>query len=127
MKILLDTHIFLWLNAGSDRLSPTTRNICEDPENLLYISIASLWEIQIKRLLGKLQFDMPWQEMLQDLREETGIKILPVELGHVLTLEKLPAVHRDPFDRMLIAQAIYENCSIVTVDAVFSNYPVSII
>ncbi|QWF69694.1 type II toxin-antitoxin system VapC family toxin [Methylomonas paludis] len=127
MKYLLDTHIFLWLNEEPDKLSPTMRQVCDDPANTLVISLVSLWEIQIKQQLGKLQLDLPWRQMLETQQQDNGLLLLPIEIKHISALENLPSFHRDPFDRLLIAQALQENMTILSVDAVFTQYPAPLI
>ncbi|WP_031435664.1 type II toxin-antitoxin system VapC family toxin [Methylomarinum vadi] len=127
MKLLLDTHIFLWLNASPEKITEAVRLACENENNALYLSMASVWEMQIKQQLGKLQFNTPWRDMLDIQQQDNGLIVLPIELAHIEALQALPAVHRDPFDRLLIAQAIQESMTIVTVDGSFAEYPVSII
>lgn len=127
MKLLLDTHVFLWINDAPEKLSDRARQACENPENHLYLSVASAWEIQIKQQLGKLQLEAAWQDMIKTQQRENGLAISPVELVHVEALATLPAVHRDPFDRIIISQAILDGMTIVTVDTVFSNYPVRVV
>ena len=127
MKYLLDTHIFLWLNEEPEKLSSTMRLVCEDPANTLVISLVSLWEIQIKQQLGKLQLDLPWRQMLDTQQQDNGLLLLPIEIKHISALEKLPSIHRDPFDRLLIAQALQENMIILSADAVFTQYPAQLI
>ena len=127
MRFLLDTHIFLWLNNEPAKLSPALHLICDDPANELFISLVSLWEIQIKQQLGKLKFDVPWQQMLEIQQKDNGLVLLPIKLQHIATLEDLPLIHRDPFDRLLIAQAIQEEMTILSADTVFCNYPITLI
>ena len=127
MRFLLDTHIFLWLNNEPAKLSPALHLICDDPANELFISLVSLWEIQIKQQLGKLKFDVPWQQMLEIQQKDNGLVLLPIKLQHIATLEDLPLIHRDPFDRLLIAQAIQEEMTILSADTVFCNYPITFI
>lgn len=103
MKLLLDTHIFLWLNDTPEKLSDVARQVCEDMENSLYLSMASIWEIQIKQQLGKLQLGTSWRQMVKIQQQDNGMLVLPIELAHIEALNDLPAVHRDPFDRLLIA------------------------
>ena len=127
MRFLLDTHIFLWLNNEPAKLSPALHLICDDPANELFISLVSLWEIQIKQQLGKLKFDVPWQQMLEIQQKDNGLVLLPIKLQHIATLEDLPLIHRDPFDRLLIAQAIQEEMTILSADTIFCNYPITLI
>ncbi len=127
MRFLLDTHIFLWLNDEPTKLSPALHLVCNDPANELFISLVSLWEIQIKQQLGKLKFDVPWQQMLEIQQQDNGLVLLPIKLQHIAALEALPLIHRDPFDRLLIAQAIQEEMTILSADTVFCHYPVTLI
>lgn len=127
MKLLLDTHAFLWLNDSPEKLSVAARQACEDLDNRLYLSLASVWEIQIKQQLGKLQLNASWLEMIKTQQQDNDLTLLPLELLHIEALNHLPPVHKDPFDRMLIAQAIEESMTIITVDGYFADYPVSII
>ena len=108
-------------------LSPALHLVCNDPANELFISLVSLWEIQIKQQLGKLKFDVPWQRMLELQQQDNGLVLLPIKLQHIVTLETLPLIHRDPFDRLLIAQAIQEEMTILSADTVFCHYPVTLI
>jgi len=127
MKLLLDTHVFLWLNGSPEKLTTAAREACENPGNSLYLSLASVWEIQIKQQLGKLELDTPWQDMIKTQQIDNDMALLPIQLAHVEGLAALPSVHRDPFDRMLVAQAITEGMTVITVDPVFSDYPVRVI
>ena len=103
MKLLLDTHAFIWWDSKASRLSPRALAACSDPANELLLSTASLWEMQIKIQLGKLQLRTPLANIIADQRAN-GIGILAVTVEHVLAIGNLPPVHRDPFDRILVAQ-----------------------
>ena len=127
MRILLDTHLFIWWDSEPQQLSPEARALCDDAENTLVLSVASVWEMQIKQQLGKLKLRLPLAELIADQQKDNGIEILRVDLSHVLTLEKLPLHHKDPFDRLLIAQANAENIGILSVDAVFKQYEVKLL
>src|ERR1700710_2347815 len=109
MKYLLDTHTFIWLDSTPDYLSPNVALICKNPANILYVSLASIWEMQIKISAGKLQLPKPLQEIIQWQQQNNLVQVLPVALQHIFTLESLPQYHRDPFDRILIAQAQVED------------------
>lgn len=126
MRLLLDTHIFLWWDNEPDWLTPQARAWCEDPENTLMLSVVSVWEMQIKQQLGKLSLRLPLARLIEDQQKENGIEILPVELAHVLMLESLPMHHKDPFDRLIIAQAVVEDIGLISVDAVFRQYDVKL-
>jgi PIN domain nuclease of toxin-antitoxin system len=127
MKILLDTHAFIWWDSDISQLSPTALQLCQDPANTLLLSAASVWEMQIKQQLGKLKLKLPLREIVQTQQESNGIAVLPVQLAHVLLLEQLPLHHRDPFDRLLIAQANAEQAALLSCDSVFGKYQVHII
>ena len=126
-QLLLDTHIFLWLNDCPERLSRTAIENCANPANDLFLSLVSLWEIQIKSQLGKLQMSVPWQTMVQKQRDENGLQVLAISEAHIEQLGLLTLHHRDPFDRMLIAQAQAETMSLVSADSLFSSYGVTVI
>ena len=127
MRILLDTHIFLWADKDPEHLSPTAKASLEDTANSLVLSAASIWEIQIKAQPGKLALRLPLAELIDDQQQTNGIEILPKTLAHVLTLDALPQHHRDPFDRLLAAQAISEGLTLLSADPVFKQYPVSLV
>ncbi len=123
MRILLDTHTLIWYREGDGRLSRTAGRIIADSTNQIVISIASLWEMAIKRGLGKLEITKSPAEILAAY-QDAGAKLLPISPEHVMAVEALPHHHRDPFDRMLVAQAKTENLAIITKDVVFSQYDV---
>ena len=127
MNLLLDTHIFLWLNEQPEKLSVNILQHCEDSNNSLYLSYVSPWEIQIKSQLGKLALDEPLQTMIQTQQQENNLQLLPIRLTHIYALADLPHYHRDPFDRLLIAQANIEDMSFVSVDGNIADYPVKLI
>ncbi|HEX9997707.1 MAG TPA: type II toxin-antitoxin system VapC family toxin [Abditibacterium sp.] len=125
MRILVDTHIFIWWNDELSLLSKSARNLLEDSNNQLVISAATLWEMQIKLAIGKLPLRLPLAEMVREQQEQNGFQILPITLPHVLALENLPFHHKDPFDRLLIAQAQAENLPILSADPVFGRYNIN--
>ena len=127
MRILLDTHIFVWWDDEPERLSKRAFDLCSDSANILVLSVASVWELQIKYALGKLTLRAPLSQIIGDQQRENGVEILPVTLSHVFALENLPPIHKDPFDRLLIAQFIAENISLLSVDSVFQNYSISLL
>jgi PIN domain nuclease of toxin-antitoxin system len=127
MNLLLDTHIFLWLNDMPEKLSPAALAACQDESNSLYLSLVSAWEIQIKQQLGKLELSESLQTLISTQQQQNGLQLLPIELEHIEALNLLPAVHRDPFDRLLIAQSIKQQMHIVSADQVFTAYPVNLI
>lgn len=126
MKLLFDTHTFIWWDSAPKKLSATALALCSDPLNQLVLSVTSLWEIQIKRQLGKLDLRRPLAEIVAHQQETNGVAILPIGQAHVLALDDLPSNHRDPFDRLLVAQAIVEGAALVTADPVLKSYPVDL-
>jgi PIN domain nuclease of toxin-antitoxin system len=127
MKLLLDTHTFLWSDGSPEKLSPTALATCEDPTNQLYLSVGSAWEIQIKRQMNRLQLGIPIEQMIRGQQSANDLRILPVELHHVYILDELPPHHNDPFDRLRIAQAKAERACLVSGDSRFRRYPVDVI
>ncbi|MFL6200413.1 MAG: type II toxin-antitoxin system VapC family toxin [Thermoanaerobaculia bacterium] len=126
MKLLLDTHIFIWWDSEPDKLSRPALALCTDSAHELVVSVASLWEIQIKRQLGKLDLRLPLAEIVAHQQETNGVTILPVAQAHVLALDQLPTHHKDPFDRILVAQALVEGATLVSADPVLKSYPVEV-
>jgi PIN domain nuclease of toxin-antitoxin system len=126
MKLLLDTHTFIWWDSEPTRLSAQAMALCQDRENVLLLSVASVWEMQIKLQLGKLKLNLPLADVIESQRQVNNIQVLPVALTHVLALDKLPPYHKDPFDRLLIAQASVEEAVLVSGDPVF-KYPAQVI
>ena len=126
MKAILDTHAFLWALAGDERMSSHARDIFAGSTDLS-LSIASVWEILIKVQSGKLNFPRPAGPYLLTRLAENRIKKLSISIDHLLAFERLPLHHRDPFDRILIAQSIEENWPIITADPMFRRYPIQVI
>jgi PIN domain nuclease of toxin-antitoxin system len=126
MKALLDTHAFLWALAGDARMSRRTRDLFAGSTDL-FLSMASIWEILIKAQSGKLNFPRPAGPYVLSKLVENRIECLAITLDHLLAYERLPMHHRDPFDRMLIAQSIEEKLSVITADPLFKQYPVQVI
>ena len=126
MKALLDAHVFLWGIAGDTRMSQHARDVFVGPSNLL-ISVASIWEILIKAQVGKLNLPQPAGPYIISKLAENRVETLPINLDHLLVLERLPMHHRDPFDRILIAQSMEEGWPIVTADRDFKKYPIRVI
>lgn len=124
MRILLDTQILIWWDLTPERLSASARQRLEARQDTFLISVASLWEMQIKLAIGKLTLRLPLAEMVREQREQNGFEILPITFNHVMALENLPMHHKDPFDRLLIAQAQFENLPLLSADAVFDQYPI---
>jgi PIN domain nuclease of toxin-antitoxin system len=127
MKLLLDTHAFVWADGEPEKLSSRAKAACEDPANELVLSAVSVWEMQLKLMLGKLTLRKPLRPLIMDWVEQNGLVIWPIQLEHVLRLDTLTSHHKDPFDRLLIAQAMTEGCSIVSHDRIFPLYSVQII
>lgn len=125
MRLLLDTHILIWLLEGNPQLSSQARLMIEDETNELLVSIASLWEIAIKCSIGKLNIGMPFEAFLCQKIDPEEFKILAIQAAHLVVIADLPLYHRDPFDRLIIAQAMAENLLILSADAIFDAYPVS--
>ena len=122
MRILLDTHAFLWWLAGSDRLSDTARIAVADPENVILVSAASAWEITTKHRLGKLPGADVVAEDVQACLEDQGFLQLPITVAHAERAGRLPDLHRDPFDRMLIAQSLAHDLPVVSIESLFDVY-----
>ena len=127
MKVLLDTHTFIWLDTAPEKLSAVAMRACQNPDNELYLSVASVWEILIKSRLGKLTLDVPLESMIQVQRELNNLQILPIGLDHVLTLQNLPSHHNDPFDRILIVQALVEGAQMVSADEQLKQYQLEVV
>jgi PIN domain nuclease of toxin-antitoxin system len=127
MKILLDTHVFIWLDSQPEKLSTKAIAVCEDTSNQLYLSMASLWEMQIKIQLGKLKLKVPLEDMLAVQQQENGINILNFSQAHIYHLQALPFHHNDPFDRIIIAQSMLENMQLVSVDQKLSAYDIPVL
>ena len=127
MKLLLDTHTFVWWNSNPAKLSTRVLQLCQDRENIVLFSVVSAWEMQIKLQLGKLKLGLPLSEVIESQRQTNNVQVLPITLAHVLALQNLPAHHKDPFDRLLIAQANEENAVLLSGDSVFAKYSVELI
>jgi PIN domain nuclease of toxin-antitoxin system len=127
MRVLLDTHVLIWLVEGDKNLSTVARSAIEDENNSLYLSIFSLWEITIKLSLGKLNLQLPVDEMVESFLIPGGIEILQIETSHLSILRDLPLHHRDPFDRSIIAQAQAEGMTLVSADGIFGMYEVELL
>jgi PIN domain nuclease of toxin-antitoxin system len=126
MRALLDTHTFLWAILDDPRLSRRAQQIFTGP-NDLWLSVASIWEIIIKTKAGKLPLPSPTGPYIIGELGNNRIKVLPIALDHVLRIESLTVHHRDPFDRLLIAQSIEEKLPLISADPIFERYPVNLI
>ena len=127
MNLLLDTHTFIWWANEPNKLSDRVLNSLKNCENQLILSVASAWEMQIKMQLGKLKLETSLEGLIKSQQITNELKILIVNLQHVLALDKLPYHHKDPFDRILISQANMEDFTLVSKDDIFSKYPVKVI
>ena len=127
MRILLDTQCWLWMALSPDRFSARSRKLVEDRQNTLYLSAASAWEIAIKHGLGKLRLPGPPESYVPMRMQDLSVEPLAIDPGHVLRVASLPAHHRDPFDRLLIAQAQIEDLPLLTADAALAAYDVTTI
>lgn len=125
MKLLLDTHAFLWWDSDPSKLSPPALSACQDPGNTLLFSVASAWEIQIKVQLTKLKLNVPLADVIAAQQQTNRILVLPISLDHVIALEHLPVLHKDPFDRLLVAQARVEGAALVSGDGQLKAYSVT--
>ena len=126
MKLVLDTHAFIWWDSDPARLSPAALAALRDPANEVWLSAASVWELVIKAQLGKLALRLPLADIVSQ-QQANGLRILPVTLAHVLGVEGLPPIHMDPFDRVLVAQANVEGAELVSADQMVRQYPVRIL
>ncbi|MEM7063287.1 MAG: type II toxin-antitoxin system VapC family toxin [Cyanobacteria bacterium P01_B01_bin.77] len=122
MKFLLDTHTFIWWDSQSKQLPTDTLTLISSPENSLLLSLVSIWEIQIKAHLSKLELRQPLLTLVQRQESQNGVVILPITLNHISELDQLPWHHKDPFDRLLIAQSRVEFEKLVSKDSVFEQY-----
>lgn len=127
MNVLVDTHAILWWLTNDNKLSRSARRILENPANRRVVSIASLWEIAIKMGTAKLRVEDLTLPDLADALREQEFTLLPIRLEDLLRLVKLPPIHRDPFDRILVAQALQERLALLTADSIIPQYPVKVL
>lgn len=127
MKLLLDTHAFLWLTLDDTRLSEIARDYISQFNNELYLSPASYWEIAIKISIGKYDLSEPLVDFIDREIRHNHLRILPIGLNHADTVSRLPFHHKDPFDRLLIAQSLVEDIPILGCDSVFCAYGIDLI
>lgn len=125
MRVLLDTHTFLWFIAGNAQLSPSARRVISDPTTEPLLSVASLWEMAIKISLGKLTIQAPFAAFIPEQLHQNGIALLGITINHAAKVTALPFHHRDPFDRLLVAQAQSEQLTLISADAIFDAYGVT--
>lgn len=124
MNLLLDTHTLLWFALGDAQLSASARQLIDDPANTKFVSPATYWEIAIKISIGKYVLHEPYEVFFDRAIRQNGFLILPIEPRHTSALTSLPYHHRDPFDRLMVAQAMTEGLSLVSIDAVLDAYPI---
>jgi len=124
VNLLLDTHAFLWFIAGDSSLSATARSAIEDVNNTCYMSVASLWEIAIKVSIDKLELSEPFETLISEQLAENGIELLDISVEHTALIVSMPFHHRDPFDRLIAAQAKIEQLTLISVDEIFDLYGV---
>jgi PIN domain nuclease of toxin-antitoxin system len=127
MRLLLDTHVLLWWHDQPAHLTETAYNAINDLGSDVFISVVNGWEIQIKAQLGKLTLPKPLRVLLQEEQATNGFRLLPVTIEHIYALDSFPLHHRDPFDRLLIAQAYREGLTLVTHDPKLSPYSISLL
>jgi len=127
LDLLFDTHSFIWWANESANLSATALAALEDENNRLFLSDVSIWEMQIKIQLGKMKLNMPLPDLIESQKQDNNVEMLSIKTEHILALDNLPSHHKDPFDRLLIAQSRVENLTIVTLDPEFSAYGAKIL
>lgn len=126
MRLLLDTHAFLWWSDTAEKLSPRALAACESVENTLYLSLASIWELQLKINLGKLQLNGTLANIVTQQHGQ-GLQLLEIAPNHIYATAGLPMIHADPFDRLLVAQAVAEGMALVTADRKLGQYDVEVL
>ncbi len=124
MRVLLDSHTIVWAELDDDRLPEAVRRLIDDPRTRLVLSVVTTWEITLKSLAGRLRLPEPPAPYFDGLIRDARFEVLPVEQRHVAALPELPAIHRDPFDRMLVAQAMVEDLDLVSGDERIRRYPI---
>jgi PIN domain nuclease of toxin-antitoxin system len=124
MKLLLDTQSFLWFISGNPKLSESARQLIEAADNQTFLSMASLWEMGIKISLGKLALDQPFETLIPEQITQNGVEVLHIQFSHISVVASLPFHHRDPFDRLIAAQASVEEMLIISSDEAFDAYDV---
>ena len=124
MKVLIDTHVFIWYVQNSEKLIDSATRLINDSRNEILFSTASIWEMAIKQSTGKLNLSNPYASFIKDQMRLNDIDLLPITIEHLEIIASLPFHHRDPFDRLLISQVLVENISILSVDIAFDAYPI---
>ncbi|MEG5139676.1 MULTISPECIES: type II toxin-antitoxin system VapC family toxin [unclassified Microcoleus] len=125
MRLLLDTHAFIWYRTNSSRLSITWRSLINKGDNNILLSTASVWEMAIKHSIGRLNFSMPFMEFVKQQIAVNRIEILEISFDHIEVVASLPLHHRDPFDRLIIAQSMAEQIPVLSVDVIFDAYAIA--
>ena len=126
MNILLDTHVFLWLRSSPEKIPEKVLSAYYDLNNEIFLSVASIWEIQIKHQLGKLVLELPLDRLIDEQCVNNGLQLVPIETYHIYALDELPFHHKDPFDRLMLVQAQLEKLKLASADTIFGNYDVNI-
>ncbi|MBC6454714.1 MAG: type II toxin-antitoxin system VapC family toxin [Hormoscilla sp. SP5CHS1] len=124
MNLLLDTHTLIWWSVTQEKLSDTVMDLLQDNANTIILSLASIWEMQIKVQRGKLTINRPLPELIASQQQTNNLQLLPIEVPHIFALQNLPDYHRDPFDRIIISQAMVEGLPVLSKDATFDAYPI---
>ena len=124
MRVLVDSHVFLWLGSDDERMPADVRELLADGRTRIVVSVATTWELTIKVLAGRLRLPREPEVHFSEYLSDYASEIMPVEQRHVDALPQLPAIHADPFDRMLVAQALIEDIDLVTGDEVLRSYPI---
>jgi PIN domain nuclease of toxin-antitoxin system len=125
MKLLLDTHSLLWADSEPGKLSATAQSLLADPTNERWLSVASVWEMQIKSQLGKLRLRLPLRDLIAEQMGKNGVQIPDIAANHVFEIGALPHLHNDPFDRLIVAAARIEGATVLTHDPIVRQYPVA--
>ena len=125
MRLLMDTHSFLWFIGGSSKLSSNARQLIDDEKNEVFLSVGCLWEIAIKVNIGKLTLDTPFGTLIPQQLSLNRITLLDIAVTHAIALSNLPLHHRDPFDRLIVVQALVEQLPVVSIDTIFDSYGVT--
>jgi PIN domain nuclease of toxin-antitoxin system len=124
MRVLIDTHVLIWWTGDINQLSPLVRDMLADPQTEPVLSIASIWEMQIKISLDKLSLQIDLPTLVENEMDRNSFVLLPIELKHIYRLNDLPLHHKDPFDRLLISQSVMETMPIISIDEKFDAYGV---
>jgi PIN domain nuclease of toxin-antitoxin system len=126
VSYLLDTHTFIWWDIAPKTLSKNVFALIKDPSQRVFLSMASVWEMQIKAQLGKLHFRTSLPQVIAS-QQQNGLEVLPIRLEHIFSLQQLPLLHKDPFDRLLIVQAQMEGLTLLSKDTAFADYDVAVV